>query len=71
MEGNGVGAVESLSQGVVSELALLEVQKTLDFLVELVGWVPVLVFAILLARVGRYLLVYLVLVMTSPRSSVK
>lgn len=37
MEGNGVGAVERLSQGVVSELALLEVQKTFDFLVELVS----------------------------------
>lgn len=72
MEGNSVGVVEGLSQGVVGELALLEVQETLDLLVELVGWTTVLAFCTLLfARAGRHLLVYLVLVMTSPRSSVK
>lgn len=37
MEGNSVGVIESLSQGVVGELVLLQMQDSLDLLVELVG----------------------------------
>lgn len=66
-----MGVIEGVSQGVVGELALLQVQQGLDFFVELVSWLPMLAFAFVLCGLSYHLLVYLVLVMTSPRSSVK
>lgn len=72
VEGDGVGVIESLSEGVVGEFALFQLQNSCNLLVKLVRYGDVSAHeARAYANGGLHLLVYLVLVMTSPSSSVK